>query len=233
MSDQYSKLPRLFLDQPLNEKASLSLEEGHAHYFRSVLRRQAGDSFRVFNGSDGEWLAEITELGKKRGTATCTEQIKPQSPAPQERHLLFTPIKKHRMDFLIEKAVELGVTDLHPILTHQTEVRKINEERLNAQIIEALEQCERMHKPTLHALENLDKKLATWQGPTPIYAALERQDAPALKNITQPQAFLIGPEGGFDQEEITHLSENKKIQPISLGQTIYRTETACLICLAH
>jgi len=233
MSDQSSKLPRLYIDQPFNEDTPLSLEEGPAHYFRSVLRRQVGDSFRVFNGHDGEWIATITALGKKSGAAKRTEKIREQPPRPADRHLIFAPIKKQRMDFLIEKAVELGVTDLHPVLTRHTEMRKINEHRLEAQIIEALEQCERMYKPTLHTLEHLERKITGWKGPTPLYAALERQNAPALSAYPQAQSFLIGPEGGFAEAEVTTLMQNDKIQPISLGKTIYRAETACIICLAQ
>lgn len=234
MSDQYSKLPRLYLDQDLKLGAILSLDENPAHYFRSVLRRQVGDSFRVFNGRDGEWVADLTELGKKSASANVIEQIKKQPETHAAVHLIFSPIKKQRMDMLIEKTVELGATDLHPILTARTEMRKINEDRIRAQIAEAAEQCERMFLPTLHPLKKLKDKIQNWSGPAPIKACIERHDAAPISTISGTEhAFLIGPEGGFDDDEIAFLTAHKQVAPISLGQTIYRAETACMICLAH
>jgi 16S rRNA (uracil1498-N3)-methyltransferase len=230
------KLPRLYTpDQNYSVGASFTLSPDQAHYLRNVMRTKEGQNIRVFNSKDGEWLASLTTQGKKAAELTLSKRLKPQPTDTGRTHLLFAPIKKNRMDILIEKAVELGVTDFHPLLTQNTEVRKINTKRLNAQIIEAAEQCERFAIPTLHSDETpptLDKILSNWDSGT-IHAALERHDAPHIKDISfdKDKTFLIGPAGGFTAEEKNMLSTHDKIQPISLGDTIYRVETAALFCL--
>lgn len=234
MSDEYHKLPRIFLDQDIEQNVQLILDEGPAHYFRSVLRRQAGDQFRVINGRDGEWVAKLTSLDKKNATAIAKKLIRPQPAPSQPLHLVFSPIKKQRMNFLIEKAVELGVTDLHPILTARTDNRKINETRMQAQIIEALEQCERMHPPKLHPLTDMKVALKKWAYTPLINACIERHESTPINMISKTeQAFLIGPEGGFNDDEINFLTSQNHIRAISLGETVYRAETACIICLVQ
>lgn len=189
---------------------------------------------RIFNGRDGEWLAEITAIGKKDGALCLTRQIRAQGKSGAARHLLFAPVKKQRMDVLIEKAVELGVSDLHPVLTNRTENRKINAERLEAQMIEAAEQCERLDVPRLHPLVPLAQKIAGWTDGE-VYACLERADAPLLHTVITGggAAFLIGPEGGFDAGEIEFLSARENVRPVSLGANILRAETAAIACLSY
>ena len=234
MDLEVKKLPRLYVDSVLALHAPFTLDNAKAHYFRTVLRRQEGHLFRVFNGRDGEYLAEITALSKKDGEAIPQKKIQDQPSSARPLHLLFAPIKKQRMDFLIEKAVELGVTDLHPVITAHCEVRKINPERIQAQIIEAAEQCERMTIPILHDLCGLKEKLAGKLPPVPVLWCAERQDVPLLSRHTgKTQAFLIGPEGGFDDQEIQTLFKQPGITPVSLGNTLYRAETAALLCLAQ
>lgn len=233
MSEDYKKLPRLYVEQDLNLNAPVSLGDGPLHYFRSVLRKQTGENIRVFNGRGGEFIAEITALDKKQGQITPVRKIGEQ-PAPGRKiHLLFAPIKKQRMDILFEKAVELGVTDLHPVVTAHCEVRAINEDRVRAQIIEAAEQCERMDVPVLHPLRNLKEKLSS---PLPCKRVLwcnERGDVPFISIEGKKDcAFLIGPEGGFDAQEAEILSKTPDISPVSLGNTVLRAETATLFCLA-
>lgn len=230
---QIYKTPRLYIDAALGPNANIELGPDHAHYLKSVLRLPEGEPVRVFNGRDGEWLCTIARLGKKAGTLRAEQNRKPQPTAKPEIHLLFAPIKKHRMDFLIEKAVELGASDLHPVITAHTQNHKINQDRLQAQIIEAAEQCERMDIPTLHPIEKLGNKLQNIQTPVPIYWAAERLDAAPIHTIASPQSFLIGPEGGFSEDEITTLSAHKDITPVSLGENILRAETAALFCLSH
>lgn len=226
----FEKLPRLYINAPFEKDKPLSLSPTHAHYLRTVLRRQDGDSIRIFNGHDGEWLASLNALSKKSGTATLTKNLKPQPKESRQTHLFFAPIKKSRLDILIEKSVELSVTDFHPVLTARTENRKLNEERIQAQIIEAAEQCERLTIPAFHPMKPLSKIQHAG-----LFACLERQNAKFLGEIKLPAnaAFLIGPEGGFTDEEMDMLNANKTITPISLGASIYRAETACLLCLAH
>lgn len=230
--DEDYKLPRIFKDHNLQHAEILDLASDQAHYFNNVLRSQNGTKIRVFNGHQGEWLGELTNLTKKSGQIEILSQLKPQPEQKHERHLIFAPFKKNRMDFMIEKVVELGVTDLHPVLTQNTEVRKINEDRVKKQILEAAEQCERFFIPTLHTLEPLNTKLDTWSK-FPIYACLERFDAPSITQFplkTEDCGILIGPEGGFTQSEKEIIAP--KTQPVSLGETVFRVETAAILGLA-
>lgn len=231
--DETFKLPRLYTTEALAAKTLIPLEAGQAHYLHNVLRRKEGDFIRLFNGKDGEWLGQLQDLNKKGGNAELTERLSAQPVLKRRVHLLFTPIKKHRMDWMIEKIVELGATDLHPVLTQNTEVRKINAERMEAQIFEATEQCERFVIPALHPLEALDKKLAAWPQDMKVLACLERHDAPHIhkSGITRNDdvAFLIGPEGGFTAEEKTKIAEICK--PVTLGNTVLRCETAAIKAL--
>ena len=232
MSDTYHKLPRLFIPQPLSSNAHISLTAEQAHYLKNVLRLKPTGQLRIFNGIDGEWLAELATLEKKSAEAIATQQLKEQEHPKHITHLYFAPIKKHRMDFLIEKTVELGVTDLHPIITERTEVRKLNTERIEAQIIEAAEQCERLDIPTLHPIIQLPLLLQNPSFDYTILAALERQEAPLLETQDEEIGCLIGPEGGFSPEEVKLLSNHPKIQAVSLGTRILRAETAALYMLS-
>jgi 16S rRNA (uracil1498-N3)-methyltransferase len=232
-NDEYFKLPRLFIDSDLMDKTLIPLAAEQAHYLYNVLRRKNGNQVRLFNGKHGEWLGTLTDLSKKIGYVQLNTQLKTQ-PVEQKRiHLIFAPIKKNRMDLMIEKAVELGVTDLHPILTQNTEVRKINAERVNYQIFEAAEQCERFVIPTLHPLIKVEKLLSGWDRTTPILACIERYEAQLIQDIVldadQGTAFLIGPEGGFTGEEKDIIAKNATA--VSLGETILRCETAALKAL--
>lgn len=195
------------------------------------MRRQDEDSLRIFNGHDGEWLASLQNLKKKSGEALILKQIKDQPQTTTQTHLFFAPIKKNRMDILIEKSVELGIDHLTPIITAHTQNTKINLERARAQIIEAAEQCERLDVPTLHA----PCKLNDLRYDGALYVGLERTAAPPLQSMTLESeiAFLIGPEGGLSDEEIKSVSDKPNTKPFSLGARIYRAETAAILCLAH
>ncbi|MCD8497623.1 MAG: 16S rRNA (uracil(1498)-N(3))-methyltransferase [Alphaproteobacteria bacterium] len=229
-------LPRLFVNDPLQTGGSALLNTPQSHYLRNVLRKKEGDELRLFNGRDGEFIASLEAIGKKEAIVRIQEQIIPQPSAPPRIHLICAPIKKNRMDILIEKAVELGVTDLHPVITERTEARKINEDRLAAQMIEALEQCERLEKPVLHPAHPFEKLLGSWQGPDILLCA-ERHDAPHLLDFLDkttpaaPPALLIGPEGGFSPKEIEKALSIKACHAISLGPAILRAETAALHAL--
>lgn len=227
-------LPRLYIDQPLSNRQTVTLDQNACHYLRTVLRRQPGDHVRFFNGRDGEWSGLIESLGKKSGMAIASECLRKQTPSTPTLHLLFSLIKKKPLDFLIEKAVELGVTDLHPVLTDRTIRRDIKTDRLRAQSIEASEQCERLTIPTIHELEKLDTIIRTWDPSFPLCWGRERSDTVtpihALKET--PRAFLIGPEGGFTDKECRYLDSLPYILPVSLGNTLYKAETAALLCLS-
>lgn len=231
--DETFKLPRLYSAHPLSDKTLIPLTNGQAHYLNNVLRRKNGDFVRLFDGANGEWLGELTNLTKKEGHVSLIERLHPQPKQSRPIHLFFTPIKKHRMDWLIEKAVELGVSDFHPVITQNTEVRKVNENRLNQQIFEAAEQCERFEIPQLHILEKLENKLSTWADDIEIMACIERYNAPLIHKAgiktASPIAFLIGPEGGFTKDEKDKIASHTTA--VSLGETILRCETAVVKAL--
>lgn len=234
MSSDFTKLPRIYLDHGFTAGASLILGEMQSHYLKNVLRRKPGDFFRTFNGYDGEWLAVITEISKTGVIAQLKEKIREQPRKPAEIHLLFAPIKKDRMDFIIEKAVELGVTDIHPVLTARTEIRKIGEDRIKAQIIEAAEQCERFEIPVLHSLTDLKTKILNWENTVPVHWCRERGESPHISEFTEHRwAFLIGPVGGFDDAEFAFLEGMPGITPLTLGKTVLRAETAVLLALGY
>ncbi|MCB1783902.1 MAG: 16S rRNA (uracil(1498)-N(3))-methyltransferase [Alphaproteobacteria bacterium] len=230
------KDPRLFLNAGFEKNVALELSAGQAHYLRNVLRREAGSFVRVFNGVDGEWAGRLEVLGKRGGVVRLEKLLKSQGDAKVRVHLLFAPIKKQRMDFLIEKAVELGVTDLHPVLTARTENRKLNMERFEAQVIEASEQCERLDVPVVHDSVSLAQVIRGWNDGD-VLAAIERVHAPVLREVVDGKApayaFLIGPEGGFDDSEKVFLEEAPNVQAISLGEAVLRAETASIACLAY
>ncbi|MCB1555705.1 MAG: 16S rRNA (uracil(1498)-N(3))-methyltransferase [Alphaproteobacteria bacterium] len=208
------------------------------HYLTHVLRLPEGASLRLFNGRDGEWQARLESQGKKAARAVPCEQIRFQPPAPQGLSLFFSPIKKNRMDWLIEKAVELGVTDFYPVLTQNTENRVLNVERINRQIVEAAEQCERLDVPRFHSLRALTESIQDQEKRGDVvHACIERYEESlplgrALEeNAGRATAFLIGPEGGFSREEKDFLTTCVFIRPVSLGPRILRAETAALYTL--
>ncbi|NCQ88655.1 MAG: 16S rRNA (uracil(1498)-N(3))-methyltransferase [Alphaproteobacteria bacterium] len=233
-TDETFKLPRLFVDNSLAQNGVIDLEPAQAHYLINVLRRNQGDQIRLFNGKDGEWLGILSVQSKKSATIQITQQLLEQPQLARRIHLLFAPIKKQRMDWLIEKAVELGATDFHPILTQNTEVRKIREDRLKAQIFEAAEQCERLEIPSLHTLQKWDTLLSKWDKTVPVISCIERYDAQPIVAVMQDHsnsniAILIGPEGGFTKEERDQIAQ--KSIPVTLGNTILRSETAVIKAL--
>ena len=160
MTKHIYKYPRLYLNEKFAENERIFLSIEHVHYLKNVLRKNKGDILRLFNGHDGEWLARIDELSKKICAVILTENIKNQPSVRASLNLYFSPIKKQRMDFLIEKAVELGVDGLYPVIMNRTENRKLNIERTRTQIIEAAEQCERMSLPMLHASQKFSDILS-------------------------------------------------------------------------
>lgn len=233
-TDETFKLPRLFVENSLKQNGVIDLEPAQAHYLVNVLRRNEGDKVRVFNGKHGEWLCTLSIHSKKSATACLIQQLLEQPVLTRRIHLLFAPIKKQRNDWLIEKAVELGVTDFHAILTQNTEVRKIKEDRLKAQIFEAAEQCERLEIPILHPVQKWDRLLSKWDKDIPVLSCIERYDAKPIADIAHNHiesdiAILVGPEGGFTKEEREALA--KQSIPVSLGNTILRCETAVVKAL--
>lgn len=227
------KHPRIFLNAALAENADITLEKEQTHYFKNVLRKKQGDSLRVFNGKDGEYLATIKEQGKKATIIELGQQIRSQPGITAKLSLYFSPIKNTRLATLIEKAVELGVTDLYPVITKHTEKRFLNMERVGRQIIEAAEQCERLDLPLFHESQKFNSFVGALD--RLVLVALEREDAPSLKDISAYKsdlAFLIGPEGGFTEEEVHTIETTNYLIPVNLGENILRSETAAIAALA-
>ncbi len=235
MAKDLHKLPRLYSAENLALDQMATLTKEQVHYLLHVLRCKLGDNIRIFNETHGEWLAEISDVSKKHIDVRCIQHLRDPETVQKEIHLLFAPIKKTRMDFLIEKSVELGVTHLHPVITEHTDVRKINSQRLQAQNIEASEQCERIKIPTLLPLKPLAECLENIKCNMTVYAAIERDEtASPIQTVKteETSGFLIGPEGGFSKKEVIFLKNQNNLTPISLGKNILRTETAALKILS-
>lgn len=229
MTDLFHNFPRLYCFMPIVSKDPIHLPENQSHYLKNVLRRQVGDYIRIFNPLCGEWIGKIDIIGKKQIVIKTEKQIRLPETNTTEIHLIFSPIKKDRNDMLIEKAVELGVTDFHPVLFTRSVVRDIKPDRIHAQIIEAAEQCERLSIPTLHPLEDFRKVLNDWNQDIPLMTAIERREAIHLSQVTlktEKFGLCIGPEGGITPEEIELLTTKKFVTPVSLGENILRAETA-------
>lgn len=234
MSDDLFKLPRLYVDAPMQKDGVVTLSADQAHYFKTVLRRQDGDRVRIFNGRDGEYLCVLQELGKKGGLAVAERQTRPQPADSSAVHLFFAPIKKSRMDWLVEKAIELGATDLHPVITQNTEVRELNEKRLTQQMHEAAEQCERLDLPRLHDAIKLNALITHAPTDALLLAALERGETKPIAEVVKTKrniAVLIGPEGGFTAQEAEWIQTESGWNAVSLGPRILRSETAVCVAL--
>ncbi|MEA3009464.1 MAG: rRNA (uracil1498-N3)-methyltransferase [Sphingomonadales bacterium] len=225
-----SSLPRLFLDQVLAEGAALTLDGGPANYLGNVLRLGPGAQVKLFDDRTGEWLAEILEAGKKRVTLAVTRHLREREPVP-DLWLLFAPIKRGRIDWLVEKATELGVARLVPVLTRRTIVERLNLDRLRAHIVEATEQCERTALAELAEPQKLGALLSGWPPERILYFADENGGEP-LAAEPGPAAILIGPEGGFTDEERSAIRALPQARPVSLGPRILRADTAALAAIS-
>ena len=224
--------PRLFVDQPLGEGAIVPLEGAPANYLANVMRLKPGDPVRLFDDRTGEWLGDVAEVAKRRVTLTVTARLREREAVP-DLWLLFAPIKKAPIDWLVEKATELGVARLQPVITQRTIVDRVNLDRLRAIAIEAAEQCDRTALPELAAPAKLDAILAAWPAGRLLLFADEQGGAP-LRDIARPgpAAILIGPEGGFTDHERQVIRAHPAARAITLGPRILRAETAACAALA-
>lgn len=234
--DAWKKLPRLFVTAPLGGGHTVALDPAQHHYLTNVMRRDGGSDLLIFNGQDGEWRATLTQIGKKASAALCIEQTRPQQSEPDLR-LLFAPIKRDHLDYMIQKASELGVAQFQPVITQHTIASNLNLARLHAIAREAAEQCERLTLPVLTDALPLAKALATCAADRPLFACLEGGAAQPLAQAfsaapTTPAAILIGPEGGFSAAEMDLIRQHPTTIPVSLGPRILRADTAALAALA-
>ena len=225
-------LPRLFVEQALAQGAAVPLEAAPANYLGNVLRLTPGAEVKLFDGATGEWLARIDEIGRKRALLTVTAHLRPREPVP-DLWLLFAPLKRGRIDWLVEKATELGAARLVPVLTSRTVVDRLNLERLRAHAIEAAEQCERTVVPALAEPEKLHQLLTAWPPERALYFADEAGGEP-LPSIASsgPAAILVGPEGGFTDEERAAVRALPQGRSMTLGPRILRAETAALAAIS-
>ena len=228
--------PRLHVEPGLASSGVIELEAGQAHYLRTVLRLGRGAAVAGFNAVDGEWLCRIAEVGKSRVLLTVERQLRVPEP-DADLWLLFAPIKRARLDWLVEKGTELGASVLLPVCTVRSQSERLNLERLRAHAVEAAEQSERLSLPELHPPEALDRVLASWSAERPLMVcdesgAGEPIGEAARRLAAGPMALLVGPEGGFDQTELDALDKLSFVTRIGLGPRVLRAETAALAALA-
>ena len=236
MSEQISS-HRLFVDNPLLADAVIICMPRQAHYLLNVLRLGEGALIPVFNGVDGEWGARLHLHGRKKCTLQVLEQRRAQEGGPAI-HYLFAPLKKARLDYMAQKATELGVASLQPVLTRRTNVARLKSERLEANIIEAAEQCGVLRVPELREICKLEALLAGWDVDMPLIfcdeAAPVKSPIKALATIEKGTSLgvLVGPEGGFDEGERALLLAQPFVHALSLGPRIMRADTAAVAILA-
>ena len=226
-----ASLPRLFVHQELGEGMNLTLDGASANYLGNVLRLKEGAPVELFDDRTGAWRATIVETGRKRVTLDVAERLRLREAVP-DLWLLFAPIKRGRIDWLIEKATELGVDRLIPVMTRRTIVERLNLDRLRAHAIEAAEQCGRTALPTISEPTPLAKMLKGWPAERALYFADESGGAPLLDaGRAGPAAILIGPEGGFTDEERAAIRALPQACAITLGPRILRADTAALAAI--
>jgi 16S rRNA (uracil1498-N3)-methyltransferase len=224
---------RLYVTADLGSGAAVAADDGQAHYLLHVMRAKLGMRVSLFNGRDGEWLAEVALVGKRGVVLNCLKQTAPQAGVP-DLWLAFAPVKKTPSDYLTQKATELGVSLLQPVMTRRTIVGRINEERLLANAVEAAEQSGRLSVPEIRTAVTLEKLLAGWPQERRLYFCDEGGDAQPLAQAAGKgrAAILTGPEGGFDSAEREKLRALPFVTPVTLGPRILRADTAALAALA-
>jgi 16S rRNA (uracil1498-N3)-methyltransferase len=227
---------RLYVEAPLAEGARVEATEGQAHYLLHVMRAKSGDRISLFNGHDGEWVAQITHVTKRTCVFLCERQTRRQDDAP-DIWLCFAPIKRTPADYLTQKATELGVSVLQPVITRRTIVSRVNLERMRANAIEAAEQSDRLTVPEARDPLSLEKLLESWPSSRILLFCDEAGEAPPIAEKLQATqttlwAVLTGPEGGFDPAERDAIRAQPFVVPVSLGPRILRADTAALAALA-
>ena len=229
--------PRLYVDASLSEGDTLTLGSEHGNYLVNVLRLRAGARVLVFNGRDGEYAARL-EATSRRGAALVLGARERVQEFPPELDYLFAPLKHARLDYVAQKAVEMGARRLRPVLTRRTQATRVNLERLRANAREAAEQCGIVWLPEILAEAPLDRVLEQW--PAQRLLIFCDEDAPCANPIaalagreaSQGAALLIGPEGGFDEAERAAILRAPNVLRLSLGPRILRADTAAVAALA-
>lgn len=241
MSHSPHTFARLFVDNALKENNNIELNADQTHYLLHVRRIQPGDPLLLFNGSDGEWMAQVAEIpkSKKSGLILRVSEIRRPQPTEPDLWLCPAPIKKNYLDFMVMKATELGVSVIQPILTARSQIREINPERLRAIAIEAAEQSERLSVPLIKEPLPIDKLIRNWPNKRlPLLCAEFGEAQPiaqalggALARARPAAAVLTGPEGGYTPEEMDLLRQLPEALPVRLGPRILRADTAAVAAL--
>jgi 16S rRNA (uracil1498-N3)-methyltransferase len=235
------RTPRLYIAAPLGAGASLALDAAQANYLGNVLRLATGAAVLVFNGHDGEWRGTLTSTGKRRLAITLDERTRPQTRA-LDLHYLFAPLKHARLDYTVQKAVEMGASRLQPVITRHAQVARVNLERMHANAIEAAEQCGILTLPEIGDPLPFDRVIA--QRDTARLLVFCDEDAEVRDPVAAltaarapgggalPLAVLVGPEGGFAESERETLLKLPNTVRLSLGPRILRADTAAVAALA-
>ncbi len=230
------RIPRLYIEAPLAAGTAVALTAPQAHYLTAVLRRGAGDRIHVFNGRDGEWSAAI-EGGRRTISLRVIERVRAQTGAG-DLHYLFAPLKAARLDYMVQKAVEMGVSRLQPVLTRYVQVTRVNSERMRANAIEAAEQCGILSLPEIAPPVALPECIAArdparWL----VFCDEDAETADPLAALARvparaPLAVLVGPEGGFAEDERAAVLAQPNVVRLALGPRILRADTAAVAALA-
>lgn len=230
------KSQRLFVEAGLQAGIAVPCADDQANYLRNVLRMNAGAELLIFNGRDGEWRARLEFAGKRGCVLEPLEMVRPQTDGP-DIHYLFAPLKRSRLDYMVQKATELGVARLQPVLTRYTIAERVNLERMRANAIEAAEQCGILRIPEVADPEKLQRVVERWDSARPLVfcdeAAEQANPIAALAAIRPgPVGLIIGPEGGFADEERELLMRQPFTLRLALGPRIMRADTAAVAALA-
>ena len=246
MSHYDFKSQRLWVAQDIREKIAIPCDRAQANYLLNVLRMEEGDVMLIFNGRDGEWKVSVQPMGRKKCALIPIEQARPQpDPLANDLHYLFAPLKSARIDYMAQKAVEMGASRLRPVFTQHTQERRPKLEKMRANVIEAAEQCGILTIPDVTEPDSLPNLLKSWEekenGRHIIFCdegELGKDPLSILDSIrgeglaTPSLALLIGPEGGFSETEREMLRAASFVTPISLGPRILRADTAAIAALA-
>jgi len=227
---------RLYVTSDLAVGARHVCTREQFHYLAHVMRCRAGGHVLVFNGRDGEWRAGIAEMDKRSALLVARGQVRPQVAGPDIDYL-FAPLKRARLDYIVQKACELGAARIRPVLTRLTQVRRVNLERMRANAVEAAEQCGILHLPEIAEPVELGALISGWSGPRRLIfcdeAAAVASPLEALSRLAPgPVAVLVGPEGGFSAAERAELRDLAEATAISLGPRVMRADTAGVAALA-
>jgi 16S rRNA (uracil1498-N3)-methyltransferase len=236
------RTPRLYIDAPLDAGASLALDPAQANYLGNVLRLEAGDSVLIFNGRDGEWRGIFARSGKRSVTVDIAERTRSQTRA-LDLHYLFAPLKHARLDYMVQKAVEMGASRLQPVITRHAQVARINLERMRANAIEAAEQCGILTLAEIGAPLTFERTIAEREAARLLVFCDEDAELrdpvaalsaarPAGSSGPIPAAVLVGPEGGFAADERDALLKLPNTVRLALGPRILRADTAAVAALA-